>query len=211
MINADGDVWRFHRRVTGPVFSERIHSAIWDEGRRQALLMMNSWGAAPTSTAASSGPESVRIAAPLDDALRLGMHVITGAAYGCPLPDWDTSPPSSTVQTLSYRGAFEQISAHLMPLFLTPHWALRAAPLNTTWGRAWTSYESFRGYMEGMLSRERELREEVDDGKAEDSENLLTALIRAEEEVDEKEGRKMTHEEVTGNAFIYLFAGESYT
>jgi len=61
--------------------------------------------------------------------------------------------------------------------------------------------------MRGMLNRERAYLH----AGANREENLLTALIRAEEMVDEKEGRSMEPHEVMGNAFIFLFAGHETT
>lgn len=140
------------------------------------------------------------------DSLRLALNVITGSAYGCPL-GWDESPPCATSTTLSYRQSLEQLTAHLMPVFLTPHWMLRLARRTSSWGRSWEAYTAFGGYMRGMLDRERALAnagESIED-------NLLTALTRAEDEEDEKEGRKMLSTEVLGNAFIFLFAGHETT
>jgi cytochrome P450 len=61
--------------------------------------------------------------------------------------------------------------------------------------------------MRGMLNRERAHLHAGDNRE----ENLLTALIRAEEMGDEKEGRLMEPHEVMGNAFIFLFAGHETT
>jgi cytochrome P450 len=102
----------------------------------------------------------------------------------------------------------EQLTAHLMPIFLTPLWLLRLARRNSTWGRAYEAYTAFGSYMRGMLDRERALQK--NGGGAED--NLLTALIQAAEyEVDDKESRNMSPQEVMGNAFIFLFAGHETT
>jgi cytochrome P450 len=198
VINADGDIWRFHRKVTGPVFSERIHRVVWQESKRQAKLMLDVWSHTGLNTA-----ESVQVDSLADDTLRLGLHVITGSAYGCPL-EWDDSPPhTGAASTLTYRRSLEQLTHHLMQVFLTPHWLLKLAPRDSTWGRAWEAYQAFGSYMEGMLARE---RVRMADGDADD--NLLTHLIRAENEVDNKLDRPMNQKEVMGNAFIFLFAGE---
>ncbi|KAJ7484042.1 cytochrome P450 [Mycena galericulata] len=203
VINADGDVWRLHRRVTGPVFSERIHAAVWLEAVRLTRLMVASWGApAPV----------VRIANIGEDTLRLGLHVITGTAYGTPL-GWADSPPCAVQTPLSYRAAMAQLTAHLMPIYLTPRWLLRAAPAGTAWGHAWAAYAAFGGYMRGMLER---TKVRLDKGEAAPEDDLLTVLVSAERDGGggggggkdtEKGGRRMRAEEVLGNAFIMLFAG----
>ena len=61
--------------------------------------------------------------------------------------------------------------------------------------------------MRGMLDRE---RTRINTGEC-GEDNLLTALIQAEDLEDEKEGRKMFPQEVMGNAFIFLFAGHETT
>lgn len=101
----------------------------------------------------------------------------------------------------------EQLTAHLMPIFLTPHWLLRLAKRDSTWGRAWEAYTAFGGYMRGMLDRQ---RAQLDAGELVED-NLLTALIQAESQEDEKEGRAMNVQEVMGNMFIMLFAGHETT
>ncbi|KAF7326953.1 Cytochrome P450 [Mycena venus] len=196
VINTDGDIWRFHRRVTGPVFSERIHSDVWREGMRQAEFMMQSW--TPTS------PGSLRANSIGGDLFRLGLNVITGSAYGTPLT-WSSDPPCAVNTALSYRESMEQLTAHLMPIFLTPHRALRLARKDSAWGRAWEAYTAFGGYMKGMLDQEKE--KPASPGE----ENLITVLLRAQAETDEKLGRTMSESEVMGNMFIMLFAGHETT
>jgi cytochrome P450 len=196
VINTDGDIWRFHRRVTGPVFSERIHGDVWREGRRQAEFMMQSW--TPTTST------SLRAGSIGDDLFRLGLNVITGSAYGTPLA-WNSNPPCAVQTSLSYRESMEQLNAHLMPIFLTPHSALRLARKDSTWGRAWEAYTSFGGYMKGMLEQEKEKP------AAPGEENLISVLLRAQAENDDKLGRPMSESEVMGNMFIMLFAGHETT
>ncbi|KZT51353.1 cytochrome P450 [Calocera cornea HHB12733] len=224
VINADGDVWRFHRRVTGPVFSEKIHSAVWAEGARQAALMFRSWTSSSTPAGESqegTEPAAVRVDTLFDDTLKLGLHVITGAAYGCPLA-WSgpgSAPPTTSRVPYTYAQSVEELNKHLMPLFLTPRWLLRLAPARSAWGRAWTAYEALGGFLRGMLERERARRQWGDDpaaaaGAGEDEgprENLLSVLLDAEEGGDEKLERRMTPEEVLGNAFIFMFAGHETT
>lgn len=108
----------------------------------------------------------------------------------------------------SHTGIRSSNSLHTSsPLFLTPHWLLRLAPRHTSWGRAWEAYAAYGGYMKAMIERH---RASIRKGEAVD-ENLLTALITAQEEVDPKAGRKMRDEEVMGNLFIFLFAGHETT
>jgi cytochrome P450 len=201
VTSTDGDIWRFHRRVTGPVFSERIHRVVWQESMNQAHLMMQSW--LPST---DREPDSVRIPAFGDDILHLGLNVITGAAYGYPL-GWNENPPCASSTSLSYHASVEQLTAHIMSIFITPRSLLRLAPRDSTWGRAWEGYDAFGGYMRGMLNRERAHLHAGDNRE----DNLLTSLIRAEEMADEKEGRSMEPHEVMGNAFIFLFAGHETT
>jgi cytochrome P450 len=190
-----------HRRVTGPVFSERIHRAVWQESTNQARYMMRSW-----LNSSDSKPDSVRILTIGDDTLRLGLNVITSAAYGYPLA-WDESPPCASPTVLSYHASVAQLNTYLMSIFLTPQWLLRLAPRDSTWGRAWETYTAFGNYMRGMLDRE---RAHMSTGKCVED-NLLTALIQAENLEEGEENRKMYAEEVMGNAFIFLFAGHETT
>lgn len=166
----------------------------------QARYMAQSW------QGFSEKSDDVRISSLGDDTLRLALNVITGSAYGYPL-GWDENPPCAINTTLSYRQSMEQLTAHLMPIFLTPHWLLRLAKKDSNWGRAWEAFTAFRGYMRGILDREcgrLAAGEIVED-------NLMTALISAAAHEDEKEGRALSPQEVMGNAFILLFAGHETT
>ena len=201
MINTDGDVWRVHRRITGQVFSERLHHDVWEESVKQAGFMMKSW-----LTSNNSDSNLIHVPSIEDDALRLTLNVITGAAYGCPLR-WDESPPSASPTTLSFRTSVQQFNAHLMPIYLTPKWLLRFAWRDSTRGRAWEAYTGFEGYLRGLLDRQ---RVNLNAGDCLE-ENLLTTLIRAGGQGEDKESRKMNAEEVMGNTFIILFAGHETT
>ncbi|KAJ6514896.1 cytochrome P450 [Mycena vitilis] len=195
VINTRGEQWRIHRKVAGPVFSEKIHRDVWNEATRQAGYLLRAWNA-------RSNSDEFVLTQLEDDALRLGMHVITGAAYGVPL-GWDQNPPSATKTSMSYRRSLEQLTAYLMPLFLTPRWALRLAPRWTTWGQAWEAYSAFGGYMLGMLELARQKREKNEE--PEEGDNLMTVLTRAEL------SQELDPTEVLGNAFIFLFAGHETT
>ncbi|KAH7100235.1 cytochrome P450 [Auriculariales sp. MPI-PUGE-AT-0066] len=249
VINAErndvqGDVWRLHRRVTGAAFSERIHAEVWAEAGVQADFMLSAWQQQQQQQVAGGGGSPFVVRNLGADSLRLGMNVITGAAYGQKLA-WSQppsgheqperkhqqqqhrrgnslvlepvrrpfNPPSATPTTLTYRESLEEVTQHLMPLFLTPHWALRLAPRGSTWGRAWEAYEAFGGYMRGMLDAQAakmagDADTDKDDGAAD--ENLLAALLRAREEGPDGL-RPMMQEEIVGNAFIFLFAGHETT
>ncbi|EJT99016.1 cytochrome P450 [Dacryopinax primogenitus] len=228
VISTDHATWRLHRKVTGPVFSEKIHASVWSEGRRQAQFMLDSWLPPSYSGSRSTAPargESVVVQTLFDDTLKLGLHVITGSAYACPL-SWSgacSNPPTTSKQPQSYSQSVEQLNNYLMPLFLTPRWLLRAAR-GGEWGRAWSAYLALGGYLEGMLKREKDRRQWGDDPtpaspspqqeQEQDDEgpkeNLLSVLLDSEEGGDEKE-RRMTHDEVLGNAFIFMFAGHETT
>jgi cytochrome P450 len=149
------------------------------------------------------------VADPGRDALRLGLNVITGAAYGCEL-GWTDSPPTIIPPGkegggVDFATAVEDLTTHLMPFFLTPKWWLRIAPGNTAAGQARAAHTAFGGYMKGMLAAE---RTRMADGVPSDS--LLTAILDAQAPT-EKGARRMTDEEVLGNAFIFLFAGHETT
>jgi cytochrome P450 len=201
VINTDGDTWRLHRRVTGQAFSERLHRAVWQEGVNQARFMMESW-----LTSNESNLDSLRVSELERDALHLTLNVITGAAYGYPLK-WNENPQCASPTSLSYHAAVVQFTAHLMPIFLTPRWLLRLARKDSIRGRAWEACTAFESYMRGMLDRQRTRL-----GAAEcTDENLLTVLIRSQDQEDDKASKKMTAKEVMGNTFIFLFAGHETT
>lgn len=206
VINADGEVWRFHRRLTGRVFSERIHGLVWTEGVKQAKKAMETWYATNITSRNWDGSSAIPIPDPLDDFLRLTLHVITGSAYGLSL-GWNDNPPCTVSTQLSYRQSLHQLTEHLFSIFMVPHWLLRLALPGTRWSRAWDAYDAFGGYMKGLLDR---TSAQMASGEIE-GDNLLTVLLEASREEDKLAGRTLMESEVLGNSFIMLLAGHETT
>ncbi|RSH80164.1 hypothetical protein EHS25_007269 [Saitozyma podzolica] len=204
-INTDGEVWRLHRRMNGHVSSERIQGLVWTEGIKQAKMMMESWHVA-NITSRGDDSNSMLVPDPLDDFLRLSLHVITGSAYGMPLA-WNEDPPCTVSTQLSYRHSLEQVTAHLLPIFMIPHWVLRLAIPGTRWSRAWDAYNAFGGYMKGLVNR---TSAKMKSGEIEE-ETILTVLLDASRVEDELVGRTLTESEVLGNSFVMLIAGHEAT
>jgi hypothetical protein len=83
--DAYGDVCGLRHRVTRTAFSERIHAGVWSETHGQASSMLQSWQQHREDL--DRKPESSFIVSdPRDDTPRLGMHIITGVAYGATFP-----------------------------------------------------------------------------------------------------------------------------
>ena len=50
VVSSEGDLWRFHYRVTAPSFGNNTNYLVWDETRRQATLLKSPWARAGVRT-----------------------------------------------------------------------------------------------------------------------------------------------------------------
>ena len=74
VVTTEGQIWKAHRRITGPPFSEKNNRLVWAEAIFQAQSMVDSWmrGGTRSRTVANIG----------EDSMRLALHVISRAGFG---------------------------------------------------------------------------------------------------------------------------------
>ncbi|KAK4694031.1 hypothetical protein P7C71_g3472, partial [Lecanoromycetidae sp. Uapishka_2] len=71
VVTSEGQLWRHHRKIVSPPFTEKNNHLVWAETLDQTRAMLNSW--------LDGGPTIYTIA---DDAMRLSLHVISRAGFG---------------------------------------------------------------------------------------------------------------------------------
>ena len=74
VVTTEGQIWRAHRKITSPPFSEKNNRLVWVEAIFQAQSMIDSWMRGGT------GPHTVANLG--DDSMRLALHVISRAGFG---------------------------------------------------------------------------------------------------------------------------------
>jgi cytochrome P450 len=199
VVSTDGDLWRFHLRITLPPFGEAVQQLVWDETERQTGMMAASW-------AKSSGAGSLK-----HNIYTLTVNTMSLAGFGRQA-DWvEDSKAVPQGHSLSLVAAIFGVVMHLPHILLMPKWLLRNSP----WKIAHTAYVEFEQYMNELLAEAKAgLQRGVKTESGAARENLLTAVLRSSEEgakqaVAGPGGRtSLTDEEIKGNVFIFLLAGK---
>jgi cytochrome P450 len=75
LVSSEGMLWRRHRRVTAPLFTEKNNRLVWLESLHQAQNMVRSWTGA-------DGKGNVVVTSVAEDTMRLSLHVISRAGFG---------------------------------------------------------------------------------------------------------------------------------
>lgn len=75
VVTSEGQLWRHHRKITSPPFTEKNNHLVWVETLDQGQAMLNGWlGGSKDSTKT--------IPTIAEDAMRLSLYVISRAGFG---------------------------------------------------------------------------------------------------------------------------------
>ncbi|CZT14325.1 related to cytochrome P450 3A7 [Ramularia collo-cygni] len=204
VVSTEGAIWRTHRKITSPPFTEKNNVLVWEETLGQAESMM--------TELVGNADRSKTIWTASSEAMRLSLHVISRAGFGVSL-HWPHEGADDTIpegHTLTYKGALETLLHQILTIILTPRWFLKRSPFNihkvaceglTEWGK----------YMQEMYDQK---KSEIKYGENGEGMDLLGALVKGAgisklEGQDGEKGSKqlLTDEEILGNAFIFILAG----
>ena len=75
VVTTEGQIWRHHRKITSPPFTEKNNHMVWAESIHQAQAMVKSW-------VGESGDAAKTTTKVADDTMRLSLHVISRAGFG---------------------------------------------------------------------------------------------------------------------------------
>lgn len=75
VVSTEGAVWRHHRKITSPPFTEKNNHLVWAESLHQARCMLKSW-------VGPDGAANKTVWRVADDTMRLSLHVISRAGFG---------------------------------------------------------------------------------------------------------------------------------
>jgi len=197
VVSSEGDLWRFHYRITAPPFGDAANDLAWEETRRQSRLLRDAWEKA--------GVKSLKT-----DVYTVGVNVMASAGFGRQ-QDWQANESPPAGHELSLLSAVYGIITYLPLLLLLPKWFLR-----TACKPAWVAFVEFERYMREYISEEQSIVREHTLGKKRGqlSGNLLTALLATnanEQNAQEaKEGVRiaLTDDEVLGNMFMFFMVSD---
>ena len=140
VVSSEGQIWRQHRKITSPPFTEKNNHMVWSESLYQAQSMTKSW-------VGNSGEQSQTIERVASDTMRLSLHIISQAGFGVRLlwpgiEDGEQSKEAghdakashggvvssvgvSPGHSLSYTDALESLLHNLITVLLLPRFLLR--------------------------------------------------------------------------------------
>jgi cytochrome P450 len=209
VVSLEGQMWRHHRKVTSPPFTEKNNLLVWTESLHQAESMITQW------VGSKSGRASGKIEDGAPEAMRLSLHVISRAGFGVQL-SWPHEEGTTAVppgHTMTYKSALETLLHQLLTVIITPKWLLSISPLKVH-KVAYEAYTEWGKYMREMYDSK---RNEVRDGTARGGMDLMGALVKGagitsetlNAGSDAKGGSKqiLSDDEILGNAFVFILAG----
>lgn len=129
VVTSEGQLWRHHRKIVSPPFTEKNNHLVWAETLDQTSAMLKSWLA--------GGPTIYTVA---DDAMRLSLHVISKAGFGVHLQwpgqekaqqnghtesqDNSSSTALPPGHEMSYTEALGSLLHNILPLLIAPRYVL---------------------------------------------------------------------------------------
>ncbi|TKA22403.1 hypothetical protein B0A50_07909 [Salinomyces thailandicus] len=219
VVTTEGAVWRHHRKITSPPFTERNNHLVWTESLHQAQSMLTGW-------VGKDGQESGAVWDVAAQAMRLSLHVISRAGFGVRLqwPHEDSQTQVPEGHTLTYKDALSTLLENIIVVLLTPRWILTHSPLKLHK----VANEAFVEWGKYMREMYRAKRAEVQSGESRDGMDLMGALVKGAgittESLNDSTSsfspeknpngipsspskQLLTDEEILGNAFVFILAG----
>lgn len=123
VVSTEGSIWRHHRKITSPPFTEKNNQLVWLESLHQGRAMLTSWVGVDGESATTS------VADVASATMRLSLYVISRAGFGVRLqwPHEEIAEKGELEKvpeghTMTYKDALSSLLEHILALFLMPHW-----------------------------------------------------------------------------------------
>ncbi|KAK4983975.1 hypothetical protein LTR50_006885 [Elasticomyces elasticus] len=200
VVSTEGDLWRFHLRITLPPFGEVVNRLVWSETFRQTDLLASSW--------ASVGSGSLKT-----DIYSLTVNVMSCVGFGKQAEWTDDANAVPAGHELTLVSSIFGVVNHLPHILLLPKTALKHSP----WKFAYKAYVEFKKYMHEFLAEEKAKMTSDSMYESKVKGNVLTAVLKSnasnkKENIVGPEGRtSLTDDEILGNVFMFLLAGYDTT
>ena len=137
LISSEGSVWKHHRKITSPLFTEKINQTVWIESLLQAQAMVKNWFDGNDDRTPSINTIE-------EDTMRLSLYVILRVGFGVHLswPGAETgqkgeientssagmrsneSPQNGRGHVMSYADAIKTVLREIMLILLVPRFLL---------------------------------------------------------------------------------------
>ncbi|CAD0018746.1 unnamed protein product [Aureobasidium pullulans] len=197
VVSTEGSIWRHHRKITSPPFTEKNNHLVWQESLHQAQSMMaslvgkNSEGKGTVTDIAAA-------------TMRLSLHIISRAGFGrrllWPHEELEENGQAGVVpegHTMTYKDALSTLLENII-------------------AQNKVAYESFTEWGKYMREMYLEKRAEVQAGEKREGMDLMGALvsgagIKPDQDPEKADKQLLTDDEILGNAFVFILAGHETT
>lgn len=175
VVSTEGQIWRHHRKITSPPFTESNNHLVWQESLRQGKSMVTSW-------IGTDGAHDTSVISDISAAtMRLSLYVISFAGFGVKLL-WPHEEIAENGQagvvpeghTLTYKDALSGLLENIIPVMLLPRWFLARAPFKSI-QVAHTSFVEWGKYMREMYEAK---KAEVKAGESREGMDLMGTYHR---------------------------------
>ncbi|KAG8217977.1 cytochrome P450 [Butyriboletus roseoflavus] len=195
IVDAYGDQWRKHRKISSPAFGNNTFANVWDASCKLFAEM----------TTAEDWASKDVIEVPSIDSVtfKYSLTIFTSVGFGVPLT-W--SKPPSQGDELSVLECLDIITKTFMLTVVLPSWAWK---LPFKWIRhTRRAYDTMRAFLRSQVSTiQQTIRSEAANGDAKRGNDLFSLLIQASEDVGSKRG--LTDDELIGDVFSFYTAAHA--
>ncbi|GAA6010361.1 hypothetical protein JCM10207_005192 [Rhodosporidiobolus poonsookiae] len=195
LLTSVGEEWRRRRRVSVASFSEANTKKVWAE----TVRLVGMW---QEKLEEAKGEDGKTVVKEVEDVLAvLTLLVIGETGFGVNFP-WPASP--SPIHELTRASSLVEVTQAVhegvLPVAILPPWAMNLPfkPLQ----RTKFAFEQFEARLRGLIEMR---RREIERGEADDTHDLLTALVRAN--MREEGKNKLSDQDLLSNVYIFLLAG----
>jgi len=191
IVASDGAEWKKYRKVTAPAFSERNYKLVWHESVQIVVDLFDQvWG----------NKSEIVVDHGLDITLPMALFAISAAGFGRRIT-WKSDHVVPPGHQMTFKDAVHIFSSSIPTRLLIPSWAKNITEHTR---KVHLAFTELKQYMLEMA----EARRGAD--KAEQRYDLLSGLLDATQD-DPDNGATLDDDELTGNMFIFLFAGHETT
>lgn len=213
VVSTEGSIWRHHRKITSPPFTEKNNYQVWLESLHQGSSMLTSWIRQGTDS-------KTKVSDVGADTMRLSLHVISRAGFGVrllwPHEELEQSGQAGAIpegHTMTYKDALSTLLENILSVMLIPRWFLIRSPIKANQ----IAYQSFLEWGKYMREMYQEKKAEVKAGQTpREGMDLMGALISGAgitedtlntEDTEKGTKQMLTDDEILGNAFVFILAG----
>ncbi|KFY88457.1 hypothetical protein V500_06345 [Pseudogymnoascus sp. VKM F-4518 (FW-2643)] len=220
MLSSEGEEWKRHRRIVGPSFNEKSNALVFEESVRQARGLLNYLA---TMDGNSQVDLSVGDVAP--HMAMLALHVICGAAFGVPqtwpgedesvlgtrtVPGFNTKKLNAN-HKLPFKYTVDLFQDCFLWVAVLPMWLIKILPMKIT-QEIYASFLELSDYFIELVEYKfKRLETGETDTRTMDVLKPLVSALNTSPGFDEKPAAEkmgsLSLSEITGNAFVVLFAG----